>query len=152
MWRWLLVPSLSLACSSNTPAPSAPEPEAQQLSKAEQCLEAARAEREPRSDAPAKIELRHILVRHAELADPRGAIRSPEEACLRALEALQALEGGASWSSVSGEYNDAKDDSLGRVSMDELAPEFANAAFALERNQLSYVVETDRGFHIILRK
>jgi parvulin-like peptidyl-prolyl isomerase len=71
---------------------------------------------------------------------------------LRALEALRALEGGASWSSAVADYNDAADDALGRVTREELTPSFAEAAFSLEVDQLSYVVETDRGFHVILRE
>jgi parvulin-like peptidyl-prolyl isomerase len=62
------------------------------------------------------------------------------------------LESGGDWDETVKEYSDARNDVLGRVSFDELTTDFANAAFALEANQLSYVVETNRGFHIILRK
>lgn len=96
--------------------------------------------------------MRQILVRHRELTRPEGATRSPEEACLRALDAIERLENGAEWSTVAQEFSDAKTDDLGRVARDELSPAFADAAFELESGQLSYVVESDRGFHVILRK
>ena len=40
---------------------------------------------------------------------------------------------------------------LGSVSKSDLDPTFANAAFSLDVNELSHVVETDRGFHVIVR-
>ncbi len=151
MLRWTVVIASLTGCASST-APAVTADPVGPPSEGQKCLADARAEREPGADAPTRIEVRHILIRHAELADPRGATRSPEQACLRALQALEELEGGAGWDEVSDKYNDSKNDSLGRVSADDLTPEFANAAFALEENQLSYVVETDRGFHIILRE
>ena len=119
-----------------------------------QCLADAKAAREVPADAPDRIEVAHILVRHAELERPEGATRSREQACLRALEALEALQEGAEWDAVAQEYSDspgATAGNLGTVSRDQLSPGFADAAFALDVNQLSYVVETDRGFHIIVR-
>lgn len=105
------------------------------------------------TEAPARIEVRHILVRHAELADPKGASRSKEAACLRALDALEALQSGAlDWPEAVGKFSDTKEDDLGRVNPDDLNPAFAGAAFSLEVDQLSYVVETDRGYHVILRE
>ncbi len=118
------------------------------------CLEDAATPREVPADAPESIEVAHILVRHAELERPEGATRSREAACLRALAAREKLEHGAEWEATVAEFSDAPgatEGNLGVVSRDELAPEFANAAFSLEVNQLSYVVETDRGFHVIVR-
>jgi peptidyl-prolyl cis-trans isomerase C len=108
--------------------------------------------RDPKPDAPLTIRVSHILVRHRELKQPSGATRAREAACLRALDALHALENGADWDEVVLEYNDANNDALGRVRQEDLATDFANAAFALDVNEISYVVETSRGFHVILRK
>jgi hypothetical protein len=88
------------------------------------------------------------------LARPEGATRSREEACLYALNALQQVQSSGDWDASVEEYSDsgkAARGDLGRVSIDELEGPFGNAAFALEVDQLSYVVESDRGFHIILR-
>lgn len=139
-----------LGCGGATAAAEAPS--TSQLTPGQQCLEDAAAPREPNPSAPSRMVLRHILVRHAELSDPRGATRSAEQACLRALEALTALEAGSSWENAVATYSDSNDDELGRVAHDQLSPRFADAAFALEVNQLSYVVESDRGFHVILRQ
>ena len=118
-------------------------------------MEDAEAPREPKPDAPRSITVSQILVRHAGLKRPEGATRTAEEACLRALRALNALQSGASWDDVVREYSDAPgtgDGSLGRIKTDDVEPAFANAAFALDVDELSYVVKTDRGFHIILRR
>lgn len=150
--------AILLSCGGAAPEATSPDGESASggatddaNSPERRCLLEARAERSPSADAPERIEVSHILVRHAELDDPRGATRSPGQACLRALEALKALEGGASWSEAVSQYSDSKSDSLGRVARDDLSPAFGNAAFALEVEQLSYVVESDRGFHVILR-
>jgi NIMA-interacting peptidyl-prolyl cis-trans isomerase 1 len=138
---------------SSEPAKSASEG-GEKLTKGKQCLKDAAAPRELGPNAPNRIEVSHILVRHDGLKRPQGATRSPEEACLRALEALEALQGGGEWDEVVEKYSDAPGatmGSLGYVSQTDVDPKFADAAFNLEVNELSYVVETDRGFHIILR-
>lgn len=145
-----------LACSSHqlASAPSSAAADKAPNSAETQCLEDATAPRTPSSTAPERIEISHVLVRHRELANNHGSSRSRGEACLRALSALEALQGGATWNDVVVEYSDsgqAEHGSLGRVSHDELSPRFGDAAFALSSQELSYVVESDRGFHIILR-
>jgi NIMA-interacting peptidyl-prolyl cis-trans isomerase 1 len=151
----MLVGLLFLGCGGSQSSTEAPDDQAEEgapVGKAAQCLADAEAMREPKPDAPETIDVSHILVRHRDLKEPHGATRSREEACLRALDALQALQANGDWNAVALEYTDAKNDVLGSVRADELTTEFANAAFALEPNELSYVVETNRGFHIILRK
>lgn len=134
-------------------APSAPPATVDTAhSKGNTCLVDASTAIPIPTNAPARIEVRHILVRHAELSDPKGASRSKEAACLRALDALEALQSGTlDWPQAVDKFSDSKDDDLGRVSPDNLTPTFAGAAFSLEVDQLSYVVETDRGYHVILR-
>lgn len=153
---FLVVVMCSLACGGSRPSGKSTAPEsAPQLSKGAQCLEHAQAPREPRPDAPESIRVAHILVRHRDLERPEGATRTREEACLRALEALEALKRGASWSETVKKYSDAPgpaEGSLGMVRRDDLEPAFADAAFGLDVDELSYVVETRRGFHIILRQ
>lgn len=151
----LLFTLACVACAGSESTPKAPEgeaPSSEPASEAQQCLTDAQALREPKPDAPEVIDVVHILVRHRELKDPRGATRSREEACLRALAALHELQETGDWNATVLKYSDADNDVLGRVRASELNAEFANAAFALEPNELSYVVETNRGFHIILRR
>lgn len=143
---------LALACSASTPEASSSSDKS--AGPGADCLAHAAAERTPPANAPERIEVSHILVRHAELERPEGATRSPEDACLRALEARAALQGGESWNAAVEQFSDSgvsTHGDLGRISQQEVTPSFGNAAFSLEVDELSYVVESDRGFHIILR-
>ena len=155
--RVSLLPGLlsASACGGSQAAKPAAAPEAGTAESSEaQCLADAEAPRTPPPNAPESIEVAHVLVRHADLVRPEGATRTRGQACLRALQAREALESGEVWEEVVAEYSDAADatsGSLGTVTRDDLDKRFADAAFALEPNQLSYVVETDRGFHVIVR-
>ena len=152
---WIEVASLVylVACSSGQTSAESPDGAGALDARATQCLADAATLIAVPADAPARVEVRHIVVRHAALKDPKGAPRNKPAACLRALDALQALQSGdVDWPTAVAEYSDSKDDDLGRVSSDELDPAFAGAAFSLEVDQLSYVVETPRGFHVILRE
>lgn len=123
-------------------------------SEGERCLQDAAASRTVPEDAPERIAVSHLLLRHAELSEPKGAERTRQAACLLALEALRALQSGADWEETVQKYSDSGKDTggdLGRVARDELTGPIANAAFSLEVNELSYVVESDRGYHIVLR-
>jgi len=73
---------------------------------------------------------------------------------LRALKALDKLKDGAAWADVVEAYSDApgpNNGALGRVSKEDLDPSFAAAAFSLDVSEVSYVVESFRGFHVIMR-
>ena len=59
------------------------------------------------------------------------------------------------WDAGYKKYSDgggATEGVLSNVSQTDLDTAFANAAFSLKVDELSYVVESPRGFHIILRK
>jgi parvulin-like peptidyl-prolyl isomerase len=141
------------ACAqSRLPASGAQSGAGKQLSAGAQCLVDAAEPREVPANAPRRVKVSHLLVRHAELGDAKGATRGREEACLRALSALDALKQGTEWDEVVKRYSDSPDADLGWVTQEDVEPRFAGAAFELEAQQLSYVVETPRGFHVILRR
>lgn len=146
---------LLCACGgAPAPTPSNPSAPAAPSTPADECLAEASAPRTPKAGAPDKHTLSHILVRHKDLKRSEGATRSRGEACLRAREAREKLLAGAEWDAVAKEYSDAGDATggkLGSVSKSELDETFANAAFALDAGELSHVVETPRGFHVIAR-
>ncbi len=144
------------ACGGTPPAKTAdakPQP-ASEETPAAKCIAKAGASNEPAADAPDQAALSHILVRHKDLKRPEGATRTRGEACLRAQAAREKLLAGAEWAGVSEEFNDAAGATggdLGTVSKEQLDSRFGDAAFALGAGELSHVVETERGFHVIAR-
>jgi parvulin-like peptidyl-prolyl isomerase len=150
----LLGSLISCTAKSAGPAPKPPLSVAAAQTSSADCLARANAEYAVPTDAPASIEVSQILVRHRELLRPQGAERTRADACLLALSALEMLQGGAEWNDAVQQYSDSgksNNGNLGTIRPDEVTPNFARAAFSLESDELSYVVETDRGFHIILR-
>lgn len=145
------------ACGSATPAATPRAPVAAETaakSEGQRCIEQASAPHDKKPNEPTSIDVSHVLVRSAESKNAGGATRTREEACLRALEAHKFLEGGASFEEAVKKYSDAPgatEGALGSVKRGELDPKFADAAFALGPNELSWVVETPAGFHVIAR-
>ncbi len=155
---WFVVVLVGVGCggANSGSAPTAPvgAPEGTPESPEQACLREASLARTPRADAPEKITVSHVLLRHKDLRRPEGATRTRGKACLRAAEAREKLLAGAEWDAVVSEFSDAGDatrGSLGSVAKSELDPAFASAAFALDVGELSHVVETERGFHVIAR-
>jgi hypothetical protein len=120
-----------------------------------QCLVDAEVVRRASADAPERIDVAHIIVRHAGVNDAEEVTRTREEACLRAVEAREKLFAGGEWEAVYAEYSDSKGATQGvlyDVTEGALDQKFAGAAFSLQVDELSHPVETKRGFHIIWRK
>jgi hypothetical protein len=149
--------ALPSAAPSAAPAASAApglDPKAVEI-----CLATANVKRAKFSGEPPKVTVKHVLVKHAGAKNPvAGVKRTREEACLRAAEARDKLRGGSvDWADVVKEYSDepgaaSREGLVGAVERKDLAKPFADAAFELGANQLSDVVETESGFHLILRK
>ncbi len=121
-------------------------------SPAAECLAIASAERAAKPDEPISISVKHILVKHG--AGASG--RSRGEACLRALQARDALAAGTDFDQVVADYSDepgaaTRGGTLGAITRDQVDPAFADGAFALEIDQVSHVVESKSGFHVIFR-
>lgn len=140
------------------PSPRATPPEqAAPGSPAAQCIALANAKRERKPNEPAKVSVKHILVKYAgaERAD-QSITRTREAACMRAMEARDKIRAGADIAEIVKEYSEEP----GAASREGLVPSFersfvvepfADAAFELDVSQLSDVVETPYGFHIMLR-
>lgn len=150
--------SLSLAACGAAPVapPTAAAPAAAET-PAEACLRAAGAKREKRAGEPARVSVKHVLVKYDGAKGAKAATaRSREQACLRAVEVRDKLRGGADFSKMVIEYSEepgaaSREGSLGSMERSEMVPPFADAAFELDVNQLSDVVESDFGFHVIFR-
>jgi peptidyl-prolyl cis-trans isomerase NIMA-interacting 1 len=117
----------------------------------------AKAEREAVARQPTEIGARHILVMHVESkSKPENITRTREEAKARAQECLVRIRGGESFEDMVREYSDEpgaaeRNGDLGVFDRTSMVKGFADAAFALKIGQVSEVVETPFGFHIIKR-
>jgi peptidyl-prolyl cis-trans isomerase NIMA-interacting 1 len=149
-----LVLVLVAGCIGEAKAPTeAPAP----LTPEAACLAEAAAAPAPVADEPSSVTVKHVLVKHRD-ADraPPELTRTRGEACLRAAEALEALKGGAEFDEVVARYSDeegaaSRGGMIGEIRREEVAPAFADAAFTLDVAQVSRVVETPFGFHLVLR-
>lgn len=145
------------AQSGGADSPVSPSTHPESRSAAEQCLAAADAKHQQKPDEPSRIGVKHVLVRFAGAKHaPETITRTREQACLRAEEALAKLKEGASFAEVVGQYSDesgaaTREGSLGTIERTDVAPAFADAAFELQVKEVSAVVETPFGFHLILR-
>jgi parvulin-like peptidyl-prolyl isomerase len=116
-----------------------------------------KAQVEEPEQEPEEIAAQHILVAYkgAERA-PRGVTRTKAEAKGRAEEVLKKARAREQpFEELAMEYSD--DDSkfnrasLGKFRKDKMVPEFSEAAFRLQVDEISEVVETKFGYHIIKR-
>ena len=103
---------------------------------------------------PGNIRASHILVSHS--GAPRtGATRSKEEAKAMAEEIQGKLEAGESFEELAKAYSDCpssqKGGDLGFFPKGQMVKPFEEAAFGLEVNDVSGIVETQFGYHIIMR-
>jgi parvulin-like peptidyl-prolyl isomerase len=123
----------------------------------DQCLATADAKRARFSGEPAKVGVKHILVKYKGAKNAAASVsRTREEACLRAAEVRDKLRKGEEWDAMVKEYSDetgaaTRGGTLGTVERKDVAKPFADAAFELSVNMLSDVVETEFGFHVIFR-
>jgi parvulin-like peptidyl-prolyl cis-trans isomerase-like protein len=146
--------STSLGCGG---APSSGAASASAATPGAQCLAEAEAKREPKATAPDRISVKHVLVRYqGARGDHPEITRTREQACLRAEEALAKLQSGVAFADVVAQYSDetgaaTREGSLGMIERGDVAPSFADAAFELQVREVSAVVETPFGFHLILR-
>ncbi len=106
---------------------------------------------------PTEISARHLLVAYkGGLRASPGIGRSKAEAKARAEEAQKRATAGEDFVALVKQYSDEpgaaeRGGDLGKFDRASMVPAFANAAFALKVGEVSAVVETQFGFHVILR-
>jgi NIMA-interacting peptidyl-prolyl cis-trans isomerase 1 len=169
MWRAIACGALAVwlgACVVTTyegpgEPPRVPAPPVNPHSTARSAANPAAEDDETFAEAPGKTEdkvaARHLLVQYkgSMRANP-GIVRTREEARARAEEALKRARAGEDFAALVREYSDepgagARGGDLGRFERRQMVKAFSDAAFGLENGQISDVVETPFGFHVIQR-
>lgn len=161
---WLSVLVLTLGCSeltmptsdevrirSATPAPTpAPTPAAAPD-------EAAKPRTARRVEAKQeRITASHVLVSYKGAQRAKATVtRTKAEAKKRAEEVLAKAKAGADFAQLAREYSDdssaTKGGDLGSFGRNSMVKPFADAAFALKVDDVSEIVESEFGFHVIRR-
>lgn len=106
---------------------------------------------------PKEVGARHILVMHIKSKEhPENIKRTREEALKRATECLRRVRAGEDWNTLVSEYTDEpggaeRHGDIGVFPRGQMVKTFSDAAFDLRVGQISEVVETPYGFHIIQR-
>jgi peptidyl-prolyl cis-trans isomerase NIMA-interacting 1 len=114
-------------------------------------------DRERIARQPKEVGARHILVMHTKSREhPETIKRSRDEALKRTQECLVRVRAGEDWAKLVAEYSDEpgaadRQGELGVFGRGQMVKAFSDAAFDLRVGQISEVVETPYGFHIIQR-
>ncbi len=100
---------------------------------------------------PEEAKVRHILIK----VPPKADAKTDAAAKQKAEDILKKLKAGANFAALAKQYSDdpgSKDQGgeLGFIQRGVTVPEFESAAFALQPGQLSNVIKTQFGYHIIL--
>jgi NIMA-interacting peptidyl-prolyl cis-trans isomerase 1 len=109
------------------------------------------------TDRPAQISARHVLIQWMG-AQSAGAsvVRTREQARSVAEDVLRKAKSGVDFARLAVEFSDEpgaghRGGSLGRFGHGQMVKQFEDAAFALQPNEISGIVESPFGFHIIQR-
>lgn len=115
-----------------------------------------RRDQERQIDTPYSVHVRHILVAHQGAQGDTAVTRSEEEAKKRAEEVLAKLKGGAKFEDVAKEYSDDGSKEQGGVLEHPVianehfyVKEFEDVGITLKPGEISEIVKSPFGFHII---
>jgi peptidyl-prolyl cis-trans isomerase NIMA-interacting 1 len=157
---WMVSLALTFAKASCNPANLPPpqstsETQEEARSGSEEDNDAGSSER--RHVGPREIAARHVVVMYrGSTRAPASITRTREQALLRAQEVLERVRNGEDLGTLAQTYSDepgadTSGGSLGRFRRGMMARPFEDAAFALEPGEISDVVESPFGFHVIQR-
>ncbi|MFR2270495.1 MAG: peptidylprolyl isomerase [Clostridium sp.] len=96
----------------------------------------------------------HILISTKDDSGNELSDKEKAAAKQKAEEVLQKAKSGEDFAELAKEYSDdsanaSSGGNLGDFTAGEMVEEFSNAAFALDKNEISDIVETQYGYHII---
>jgi peptidyl-prolyl cis-trans isomerase D len=105
---------------------------------------------------PERVKVRHILIK-TPIAGPDGKVdqKGVDAARAKAEDILKQLKNGANFAELAKKYSEDSSAQDGgelkgwQTRDNDLVPEFKNAAFSLNKGQMSDLVQTNFGFHII---
>ncbi len=104
---------------------------------------------------PEQVKVSHILIK-TPLAGPDGKVdeKGVAEAQHRAEDLLRQLKGGAKLEDLAKKYSEdagsaKQGGSIGWIGKGQTVPEFEKTAFSLPKGQISDLVKSSYGFHII---
>src|SRR5579864_5194460 len=104
---------------------------------------------------PEQVKVSHILIK-TPLPGPDGKVdeKGVAEAQRRAEDLLKQLKSGAKFEDLAKKYSEdpgsaKQDGSLGWIGKGQTVPEFEKVAFSLPKGQVSDLVKSSYGFHII---
>jgi hypothetical protein len=154
----LTLPLLGGCVLSTFEGPGAPPRVATPPAPAGQAAGPSAEQLEPENpNEPVEIGARHLLVSYqgALRASP-SVTRSKQEAEARANEALAKAKAGEDFEQLVKDYSDEpgaaeRGGSLGRFQRGMMVKAFEQAAFKLQPGEVSGVVETQFGYHVIQR-
>jgi len=155
----LLATTAAAGCTSLATGPSwtgggLAQSAPRRVAEEEARLEKERADREKETQT---VGAKHVLVMHVDSErKPQGITRTRDDARKRADECLAKIRAGAGFDETVVECSDEpgaakRGGDLGVFERRAMVPEFADAAFALKVGDVSGVVESPFGFHIIKR-
>lgn len=168
-----LVSLLVLACGPSAPANDAssekkneaqttsttplPPESAKNAENAEPPKDAPKEPAKEETEPPKRIGARHVLIQWmgADKA-PASVVRSKEQARSIAEEVLRRAKAGEDFARLAVDYSDEpgagnRGGSLGRFGKGQMVGQFEEAAFKLKVGQVSEIVETAFGYHVIQR-
>jgi NIMA-interacting peptidyl-prolyl cis-trans isomerase 1 len=106
---------------------------------------------------PTEIGARHVLIMSVDSKQkPDSIVRSRAEAKKRAEMILAKIRAGANFEAMVKEYTDEpggaeRNGDLGVFERTAMVKAFSEAAFSLQKGEVSNIIETQFGFHIIKR-
>jgi hypothetical protein len=144
-------PTAGSPASNASPVRAAPAPSpASSAASASNAFNAAKA-------PPTKISARHVLIQWMGCSNaPANIVRTRDQAMSVAQEVLKRAKAGEDFGKLAVEFSDEpnagqRGGSLGRFGRGMMVKQFEDAAFALQPGEISGIVETGFGFHVIQR-